>query len=209
MAEDRVVALIVDDHPVVLAGVEAVLATHPRITDVFHAATVAEALSAAAEQQPGLVILDVNLNEESTLPGLPDLKAVAPGARIVVYTAYASVAIARAAFAAGADGFLPKQSASDQLIPAVDAVLGGGRYASPAMLGALLGPQDVVENLTERERAVLVRYVRGLTRDRVAAQLDVSVRTVDNHLASIRVKTGAVGREALADVARRLGFPLS
>lgn len=208
MTRDPVVALLIDDHPVVLDGVEAVLAGHPRVAACVRATTMAEALALAREHQPGVMVLDVNLAEETSLPSLPRLRSAAPGVRVIVYTAYASATFARAAFAAGADAFLPKQAASEELVPAVDVVLDGGRYAPPQLLAALLGPSDQAHGLTEREREVLLRHVRGLTRDRVAADLNVSVRTVDNHLASIRLKTGAVGREALSDVARDLGLLL-
>ncbi len=199
--------LIADDHPVVRAGLRALLAADPRCAVVGEAASVAELRTVARHVAPDLVVLDLSFGEQDALGALPDLLGSSRPPRVVVLTMHDDVAFASAALAAGAHGYLLKEAAADELVRAVAAVMSGSTYLSPA-LGARLARARPAEapSLTDREREVLALVARGYTNAEVARRLSVSLRTVEANRASLRLRLGAHSRAELVDAAHRLGL---
>lgn len=112
---------------------------------------------------------------------------------------------ARESLAAGADGFLRKDAAADELVAAVEALTAGGRYLDPALGAALFDHETSIGGaLSKREREVLALIADGLTNGQIADALHLSVRTIEAQRASIKVKLGVSRRAELISCARRL-----
>jgi two-component system, NarL family, response regulator NreC len=185
-------ALLVDDHQIVRSGVRRVLEATGRFDVVGEAAGVQEALERARLLRPDVVVLDLTLRDESGLDAIAELREV--GARVVILSMQDEPAYARKAFELGAQGYVVKDAADEELAAAVDAVLGDRIYVHPALAARLvLGePED---DLTERERQILRLIALGYTNQEIAGQLYLSVRTIEAHrrhiLDKLRLSTRA------------------
>ena len=129
--------VLADDHTMVRRGLRMVLDSEPGLTVVAEAGDVDSALRATRELRPHVVVLDLNMPGEPTLPAIPRFLQVAPGAAIVVLTMESDPVFARRALAAGASGYVLKEGAEDELVGAIRAVAGGGTYLNPGLGGRL------------------------------------------------------------------------
>jgi two-component system response regulator NreC len=201
--------LIVDDHAVVRKGVRALLEPQPEFRVIAEAGDVPGALEAVRAHRPALVILDIHLPGEPSLPAIARMKQISPSTRFLVLTMYDDPTFARHAIEAGAGGYVLKEAAPLELIRALHAVAAGERYLHPS-LGARLATSDKealsLDRLTERERDVLTRVVRGATNKQIATELHLSVRTVETHRARMQEKLGVSGLLELVDFARAHGL---
>jgi DNA-binding NarL/FixJ family response regulator len=197
--------LIVDDFPVVQEGIAGVLREAEAIEIVGIASDGAEALTMAPEARPDVVLLDLNMPGEAGLTVLARMREAVPDARILVMTASEKPEDLSAALAAGAAGYLTKRAVRTELSDAIMIVHGGGTVV-PAGLAAEALRGGPSAGLTDREREVLRLIAQGLTDKEIAAQLFISVRTVQNHLTAIREKTGIARRAGLARWAAENGL---
>jgi len=185
-------ALLVNDHQIVRSGVRKVLEATGRIEVVGEAAGVAEALERAGLLRPDVVVLDLTLRDGSGLDAIAELRAA--GARVVILSMQDEPAYARKAFELGAQGYVVKDAADEELADAIDAVLGDRIYVHPALAARLVmgEPED---DLTERERQILRLIALGYTNQEIAGQLFLSVRTIEAHrrhiLDKLRLSTRA------------------
>ena len=185
-------ALLVDDHQIVRSGVRKVLEATGRIEVVGEAAGVAEALERAGLLRPDVVVLNLTLRDGSGLDAIAELRAA--GARVVILSMQDEPAYARKAFELGAQGYVVKDAADEELADAIDAVLGDRIYVHPALAARLVmgEPED---DLTERERQILRLIALGYTNQEIAGQLFLSVRTIEAHrrhiLDKLRLSTRA------------------
>jgi two-component system response regulator NreC len=201
--------LIVDDHAVVRRGVRALLEHQPAFRVVAEASNVPDALEAVRAHQPALVVLDIHLPGEPSLPAIARMKQISPSTRFLVLTMYDDPMFARHALEAGAGGYVLKEAAPLELIRALQTVATGGSYLHPS-LGARLAVSNekglALDRLSERERDVLTRVVRGATNKQIAAELHLSVRTVETHRARMQDKLGVSGLLELVELARAQGL---
>lgn len=211
-AVSRLSVVIADDHPVVRAGMRALLSRDESFEIVAESSTVPETVQAVAEEQPSVLVLDLTMAGQSSLPSIPDLLAASPGTRILILTMQEDPAFARAALRIGAAGYLLKEAAAEELVGAARQVAQGATYLQPAM-GARLAiadagaPGAVADvSLTARELRVLSLLALGHTNQEVAKRLYVSVRTVETHRARIRDKLGTETRAELIAAARERGL---
>lgn len=184
--------LVVDDHDVVRLGVRHLLGGRGTVRE---AGDVATALALLAQQRAELLLLDLSLGEDFGLTALPRLKAASPGMRVIVLTSLAEDLYAERALKAGADGFVSKSALGATLLEAVDTVLAGRVYVSPAMGDILLrrlaaGPEAKPE-LSPREIEVLRLVATGRTTREIAETLNRSVKTVETHKQALKTKLGA------------------
>ncbi|MFD7941620.1 response regulator [Streptomyces sp. NPDC059744] len=201
--------VLADDHLVVRAGMRLLLAQDPAFRIVAESATVPDTLDAVRRTRPRVLVLDLTMAGQSSLPMIPELLTVSPGTRILVLTMQEDPAFAREALRTGASGYLLKEAAAEELRAAVHQVAGGATYVQP-VLGARLaveapGPVDQ-ESLTAREAEVLSLLALGHTNQEIAQRLYVSVRTVETHRARIRDKLGKDTRAELIAAARERGL---
>ena len=175
--------LIADDHTIVAEGLVKLLSER---FDVV--ATVADgtALIEAAERlRPDIIITDLNMPSVSGLEALARLKKRGATSKFVILTMHREASVAAKAMRAGASAFLLKVSAGEELIDAIDEVLNGRTYLSPAVtkdvLAAFDQPRGDGIELTPRQRDVLRLIVEGRRMKEIAAILDLSARTVETH----------------------------
>jgi DNA-binding NarL/FixJ family response regulator len=211
--------LVVDDHELVRLGVRHLLAQDKRVPAsalatafppvVHEAATLAEALRALATHSYDVVFLDLALGEHFALRAMPQLRAAAGQARIVVLTSMPESLYAEKALRAGADGFLMKSEIGSTLLDALHTVLAGDIYLSPRQRGEslrrLAGRSSQPEGpaLSARELEVLRMVAGGLSTKDIADQLNRSVKTIETHKQNLKTKLGAdtpaqLVRQALA-----------
>ena len=183
MTTRRSTVLIADDHTIVAEGLVKLLS---RRFDVV--ATVADgaALVEAAERlRPDIIIADLEMPSLSGLEALERLKKRGVASKFVILTMHREASVAARAMRAGASAFVLKHSAGNELIDAIDEVLDGRTYLTPAVTKDILaalddGRGDKIE-LTRRQRDVLRLIVEGRRMKEIAAILDLSARTVETH----------------------------
>lgn len=188
--------LIVDDHPIVRQGLKRMIETEPDMEVCGEAATEAQARRAIRELMPDIVIVDLALQEGDGLELVRDVHAHHPDVPMLVLSMHDETIYAERLLAEGASGYIMKQAAADQLLNALRAVLRGERYLSE-QLAQTLGVRDCgaegdvvdpVRRLSNRELQVLNLVGRGVSSRDIAAELGLSVKTVESHRQSIKRK---------------------
>lgn len=182
--------LVTDDHAVLRTGITALLERETDITVVGDAATADQAVSRARALQPDVILLDVVMPRKSGFEALPELHEVAPEARVIMLSMQTNPSAIRKALNSGAAGFVAKHASDTDLVDAIRRVAAGSGYVDPALGGDLVVSDSaaLTEELSERERDVLFLLALGYTNQEVAAQLYISVRTVDTHRAHVMRK---------------------
>jgi DNA-binding NarL/FixJ family response regulator len=182
--------LLVDDHRVLRTGLRALLEQERDIEVVGEAANADQAVIKARALQPDVILLDVVMPRRNGFDALPELREVAPDARVIMLSMQTNPSSIRKALNAGAAGFVPKHASEAELIDAIRRVVDGARYVDPELAGDLVVPESaaLTEALSERERDVMFMLALGYTNQEVAEQLYISVRTVDTHRAHIMQK---------------------
>ena len=208
--------LIVDDHAVVRAGLRMLIDQDPDMKVTSDAGNRSEALAAAASDPPNIIILDIVLGDEDGLSLLPELRAVAPYARVLVLTGLRSSQSQRQAMRAGAMGIVLKEHAVEVLIKAIKKVHSGEVWLDRLTMGSVLQEmtektpadpeQEKITSLTERERQVVGLVGEGLKNKQIAAKLFISETTVTHHLSSVFSKLAVSDRLELIIYAFRHGL---
>jgi DNA-binding NarL/FixJ family response regulator len=201
----KIKVVVADDFPLVREAVVGVLTRDPAIEVVGEAATGHEAIALAEELAPDVMILDLSMPELGGMEVLEALRISQPQIRIIVLTASEQAGAVLEAIAAGAAGYLSKRSVGEELRQAVITAYGGGSVVSPQLASHLFqelssaarGEASIVRPLRGRELEVLRRLVQGMTDDEIGRDLFISSRTVQNHLSTIRDKTGLRRRTEL------------
>ncbi len=201
--------ILADDHPMMLAGLEKLLATdHAVIAAVSDGRAL---LAAAAALRPDLVIADLSMPEIDGVEATRRLRAIAPGIRVLIMSVHSEPSWVRAAFAAGACGYLTKSSAPTEIELAVQEVLAGCFYVSLSIARAAIAPapaadsQATGETLTPRELQIASLVGSGLRNLEIARRLGVSVTTVRSHLRKVYSKLRLANRIELALLAAQAG----
>jgi two-component system response regulator NreC len=196
--------VLADGHPVVRAGLKALLDAEPGFEVVAEAATTADAAQHVRGHHPHVLILDLNMPGESGLDLIPRLRAEAPETAIVVLTMQRDPAFARQALSAGALGYVIKDAAAGELVTAVRLALKGQSYLNP-QLGVLIATRSGggrPGDLSPREVEILKLIAIGHTNPEIAAQLSLSVRTIEAHRSHLHQKLALDTRAELVHFAR-------
>jgi two-component system, NarL family, response regulator NreC len=182
--------LIVDDHALLRAGLRSQLEREPGIAVVGEADTAERAVVMARKVQPDVVLLDLLLPRKGGYDAIPEIRSVAPEAKILVVSSQAAPSSVRRALSAGAAGYLPKRSSERELLTAIRAVAQGAGYVDPELGARLVTPtgSPALEPLSERERDIVHLLALGHTNQEISKKLFISVRTVDTHRAHIMQK---------------------
>jgi two-component system response regulator NreC len=185
-------ALLVDDHQIVRSGVRKVLEATGRFDVVGEASGVRDALERTRALRPDVVVLDLGLKDGSGLDAIAEVREM--GARVVVLSMQDEPAYARKAFELGAQGYVIKDAADDELASAIDIVLDDRIYVHPEMAARLV-MREPEDDLTDRERQILRLIALGYSNQEIAGQLYLSVRTIEAHrrhiLDKLRLSTRA------------------
>lgn len=169
----------------------------------------AEVVDAVTEHKPDVILLDLSLPGRNGLDLIPDILRVSPDTRIVMVTMHADQPIARAAIAAGARGFVPKDVPVEELLSAIRRVLAGKEYLSPHVAHTFGPPPATTDlegfwRLTPRQLAIMRGIARGLSSAEIAQQLQVSIHTIHFHRRNIRRILGIQSEDGLARAAMLL-----
>jgi two-component system nitrate/nitrite response regulator NarL len=211
--------LMIDDHAVLRAGLRMIIESHMGLAVVGEAENRRESLAAIANEAPDIILLDLDLGDESGLDLLPDLLAAVPNVRIILLTGVRDPEVQRRAILLGAMGLVSKQKAADTVIRAIEKVYAGEVWLDRAMIASILNdrinasaaPDQSVEalrvaKLTEREREVIRLIGEGIKNRQIAERMYISEATVRHHLTSVFAKLGVADRFELVIYAFQHGL---
>jgi two-component system response regulator NreC len=199
--------VLADDHVVVRSGLRLLLEAEPGLEVAGEAGDVESTLEAVDRLSPDVLILDLHMPGEPSLPAIARLGETHPATRVIVLTAQRDPSFAAEALRMGAAGYLPKEAAEGQLLEAIRTAAGGGTYLEPrlgARLAAMAGRTP--PQLSPRELEVLRFIARGQTNREIAERLFLSVRTVESHRARLLRKLGLTRRSELVEYALERGL---
>jgi two-component system, NarL family, invasion response regulator UvrY len=186
--------LLIDDHPMVRAGLRQILKEDRHIGEIGEAASAAEATEVLRTWQWDLVILDIHMPDRSGMEILRHMRSEHPRTKILVLSGLPERQYAINAVKAGASGYLPKECAPQDLLSAVRTVLQGRRYVSPGLLQVLTEDIDgdssepLHRRLSEREFQIFRRLAAGRTVSGIGNELRLSVKTVSTYRTRILEK---------------------
>lgn len=209
--------LIVDDHPMLRAGLRMLLESQSGITVVAETDNCASALETTSREQPDIVLLDLDLGGQNALDCLPALLEAAEQVRVIILTGIRDAEIHQEAVRLGAMGLVLKEQATETLLNAIECVQAGEVWLDRTLVARVLGrmarpspPRDPeaarIATLTEREREVITLIGEGLRNKQIAERLFISETTVRHHLTSIFDKLGVADRLELVIYAYRHGL---
>lgn len=210
---------LVDDQPLVRAGLRVMLEGEDDIEIVGAAADGQQALAMIRAQHPDVVLMDIRMPEMDGIAALreitqdPDLQAV----RVLILTTFDLDDYVHSALGAGASGFLLKDADPDDLLRAVRVVAAGDALVAPTVLDRLIRsfvsrpvPSPALDRevsaLTERERQVVTLVAKGLSNDEIATRLTMSPATARTHVSRAMTKLHARDRAQLVVIAHRCGL---
>ena len=197
--------LIVDDHPVVRAGLASMLGTQAELTLIGSASSGQEALQIIEERKPDVLLLDLRMPGMSGVETLHALKAKEKNIRVIILTNYETDEDIYRAVQAGAQGYLLKDTSLREMLEAIRAVHAGRRYI-PQHIASRLAERMVRTNLTARELEILKLLSKGLTNKQIGQALRISANTVRNHVLKIIEKLEVSDRTEAATTAIQRGL---
>lgn len=187
----RVRVAIVDDHPMVAEGIQAILESYDDIDVVATLCDGQEAVDKLSDLAPDVVLLDLNMPRLGGLSATEIILEQAPDTRILILTMHDSPEYISTALNYGAKGYVLKDVPTDEIKQAIDAVMRGEKYLCTGAKGSLAPKSDAMrEALTGREQTILLELAQGKSNREVAQALDISVRTVETHRKNIKLKLG-------------------
>jgi two-component system response regulator NreC len=207
--------ILADDHPLVHRGMHAVLEREPDFSIVGGAADGLETVRLTERLKPDILVLDLMMPGLSGLEALRILRERSPRTRIVILSMYSSSAFIARALQNGAIGYVLKGCPEQHLVSAVREAAAGRRFLSPPVTEiainayieqSKMGTFDPHETLTPRQREVLQLAAEGKTNAEIAARLNISQRTVENHRATLMKRLGLQNQTEMIRHALRHGL---
>ncbi|SDC88420.1 response regulator transcription factor [Ruegeria marina] len=192
MTADPVRILIVDDHPMVAEGIQAILESYEGLQVIGTVHDGREAVGRALALCPDVILMDLNMPGLSGLSATEIILEQMPETRILILSMHDSPEYISTALNHGAMGYVLKDVPTEEIKQAIDAVMRGEPYLCTGAKGSL-EPKDgneLRESLTGREQSILLQLAQGKSNKEVAIALDISVRTVETHRKNIKRKLG-------------------
>lgn len=204
--------LIADDHPLVRDGLRTVLSVAFDRTELFEAASVAEAIGIIEREGDfDLVLLDLNMPDSNGFGGLATLRDRFPSIPVVIVSGAVEAGLVSAAIANGAAGFIPKSLKRSAIVGAIHQILAGDVY-TPEEFRSLAADGEAeeirrrIDSLTPQQRVVLGLVVAGKLNKQIAFELDVSMTTVKAHVSAILAKLNVYSRTQAVILANKVRF---
>lgn len=202
--------MLVDDHALIREGIKKLLEFDHSIEVIEEASDGLECLSKLNNIQPDILLLDINMPKMNGLEVLEELKNKKSLLKILMLTVHSEVEYLVKAIDIGADGYILKDSGSDELKQAILSIIEGESYIQPSLIPALnsrLINRDIdkerLDSLTRREIEILAQVASGMFNKEIAVNLSISERTVKNHLSNIFKKIDVSDRTQAAVFAIR------
>ena len=189
--------LLVDDHPLVREGVRTLLLGQPGHEVVGEAPDAATALEMVATLHPQLVLTDIGMKHTNGIALTTQIRAQWPETAVIVLSMYDNPEYVHQAMQAGASGYVLKDAPSSDIVEAIAAVAAGGTFLSASVARPVVRSDGPRPLLSEREAEILNCLARGLSSKQIAADHDLSVRTVETHRQNIRRKLRIGGQAEL------------
>jgi DNA-binding NarL/FixJ family response regulator len=213
---EKVRIVLADDHPIVLDGLRNLIRAEADFELVGEAGSGLTALKLIREQRPDVAVLDISMPELNGIVLSRRLAADMPGLKLLVLTLHEDRAYLNQALEAGVRGYVLKRSAVENLVQAIRAVMVGGLYIDPAIVGRVFESKHVNKRLaarkgvspalTDREADVLKMAALGFTNKEIAARLDVGVKSIETYKARGLEKLGLKTRAELVRYASGQGW---
>jgi DNA-binding NarL/FixJ family response regulator len=213
---EKIRIVLADDHPIVLDGLRNLIRAEPDLQLVGEAASGLGALKIIREQRPDVAVLDISMPELNGILLSRRLNGEMPGLRLLVLTLHEDRAYLNQALEAGVRGYVLKRSAVENLVQAIRAVMVGGLYIDPAIVGRVFESKQVSKRLaarkgvapalTDREADVLKMAALGFTNKEIASRLDVGVKSIETYKARGLEKLGLKTRAELVRYASGQGW---
>jgi two-component system, NarL family, invasion response regulator UvrY len=193
--------LLVDDHGIVRQGLKNLIELESDLEVTGEAASGVEALKLVRSNNYDVVVLDISMPDKNGVDTLHDLKHIAPDLPVLILSGYAEAQYALNLIRSGCKGYLSKDANSDEIIKAIRTIANGKRYIS-SELAELMSEQlshptekQLHENLSDREFQVFFKLAGGLSPTEIAAELNISIKTVSTYrtriLEKMSLKTNA------------------
>lgn len=200
--------VLIDNHPLVLDGLRAVLETFPHIEVVGTAGLARTGLEVAMRTRPAVVLIDINMPQLSGIEAIELFKAQLPECRIVMLSMHDSREYISASVMHGASGYVLKDVSTDEIVTAIETVAAGRTYFSSGVSDVLLErrPSEPVNPLTTREHDVLMLLASGKSNRDIAQSLAISEATVETHRKNIKKKLAISTTAGLIRYAIDMGF---
>ncbi len=207
--------LIADDHQLFRDGLRALLLTAPDTEVVGEAAAGAKVIQLAAETQPDVILMDIQMPDMDGIKATRQIVQANPAVNVLMVTMFDDDQSVFAAMRAGARGYVLKGAKHDEMLRAIHAVSSGEAIFSPSIAGRMMNffatsraviPSDEFSDLTDREREILALIAQGKSNAAIADMLTISVKTVRNHVSNIFNKLQVADRAQAALRARDAGF---
>jgi DNA-binding NarL/FixJ family response regulator len=206
--------LLVDDHAMFLAGVDALLQRQEGIQVVGHASDGMEAVKLARSSKADVVVMDVSMAGRNGIEATREITDKLPGVRVLCLSMHAERRFVSAALEAGASGYVLKENSFEELVGAIQTVKRGQIYLCPRVAGTVVEAyrarrdqeSSVFTQLTRREREVLQLLAEGCSTKDIAAQLGLSLKTVGTHRGHIMEKLSIHSVAGLTKYAIREGL---
>lgn len=195
--------VIADDHPIFRRGLRLVIETDPLLRVVAEAEDGESALARILELQPDVVVLDINMPPPDGLAIARELHSRNSPVKTIFMTMHKDEALLNAALDAGVKGFVVKDAAANEIVGCIKAVVTGQSYLSPTLSDHLLNRRNraaqgpTLDDLTTSERRILQLIAEAKSNKEIAAELFISIRTVEHHRSNICAKLGLTGKNAL------------
>ena len=205
MSENKLKVLIVDDHPLMRAGISGEVKAQPDMVVIAEAKDGEEAVALFRQHRPDVTLMDVRMPGTNGIDAIIAIRHEFPTARIVVLTTYGGDVQAFRAFKAGAVGYLQKNMLRTELVDTIRSVHAGQRRIPPEV--ALdMAEHATDEAMTARELQVLANVAKGHSNKIIAAELSISEHTIKNHLKTILGKLNATDRTHAVTIALKRGI---
>ena len=191
--------LLVDNHPLVLDGLRALLGTYGTIAVVGTAVLASAGVEEAKRLRPQIVLMDINMPQMNGIDAITLFKSAVPDTRIVMLSMHDNREYISASVLRGASGYILKDVPTEEIVAAIECVAGGGTYFSSGVSDVLLERHDQSgpAAITARERDVLLALASGRSNRDVALALSISTATVETHRKNIKKKLGIASTAGL------------
>ncbi|AGB70210.1 MULTISPECIES: response regulator [Rhizobium] len=192
MSRDRISVLLIDNHPVVLDGLKAVLETFDHIEVVGTASLAQSGLEVGRRTLPQVTLMDINMPKLSGIDAIELFRRELPETRIVMLSMHDSREYISSSIMRGAVGYILKDVSTDEVVCAIETVAAGGTYFSSGVRDILVADalQKEADRLTPRERRILGLIVTGRSNREIAEELQITPATAETHRKNLKKKLG-------------------